>query len=211
MNSFKPVVVIFLLALARQSVSGDMGVIGPTYQIQEDDAVEVIIKRLEEKQKTGELKRLQEDAIRRSLYSIDHLKPAEHIEAADHRTSRLIDPTITYQKNVTDDFGNVLVAAGTVVNPLEYISLSKELVFFDGADPEQVAAVGKIIKLGQVRLKPILINGEWRPLTKSWKRQVYFDQNGVLVKKFKITQVPAVVKQFGNKLLVEEIPAGELK
>jgi carboxypeptidase Taq len=53
--------------------------------------------------------------------------------------------------------------------------------------------------------KIILVNGSPQDLMKANSIRFYFDQQGVLVQKFGIKQVPATVSQHGSKLLIKEI------
>jgi conjugal transfer pilus assembly protein TraW len=61
------------------------------------------------------------------------------------------------------------------------------------------------------RVKPVLIAGSWLDLTKQFKKQVYFDQHGVLSARFGISVVPAVIQQRGKQLELSVIPAKELQ
>ena len=54
-------------------------------------------------------------------------------------------------------------------------------------------------------VKPILIGGAPLKLMREWKREVFFDQGGVLSRKFLLQQVPAVVTQDGKRLRVDEV------
>ncbi|MES6369066.1 hypothetical protein U6M40_12160, partial [Cutibacterium acnes] len=170
-------------------------------------ALELILKRLREKERSGELKRLQDEAIRRSMSSIKNMKPVEGLATVTERSQRLIDPTVTYTKPVTTDEGRIVIPAGTKINPLEITGLSKTLVFFDGRDPAQREAVRKLVAKGQSRVKPILVAGSWLDMTRAWKTQVYYDQHGTLTKRFGIRAVPSVIRQQGKVLVLDEIPA----
>jgi conjugal transfer pilus assembly protein TraW len=48
-------------------------------------------------------------------------------------------------------------------------------------------------------------------MTRAWKTQVFFDQQGTLARRFGLRAVPTVVRQRGAMLLLEEIPAKELR
>lgn len=212
MKSSSLVVLALIAAMVPGAYAGHLGTIGPTYPVGEESALDMIMKKLREKERTGELKRLQEEAIRRSMSSIKNMKPVPGITTVHTRSQRIIDPTITYAKAVTTDDGRIVVPAGTKLNPLDVTTLSKALVFFDGRDPEQRSAVGRLIaKGGKLKVKPILVAGSWLDLTKSWKTQVYFDQQGSLSKRFGINAVPAVIRQQGKVLVLDEIPARELR
>lgn len=205
-------VALLLAALAVSAQAVELGRIGPTYPIGEESALDMMMKKLRQKERSGELKRLQEEGIRRSMTSIRNMPPVEGIATVRSRAQRLIDPTVSYSRSVTTDDGRVVIPAGTRVNPLDTISLSKTLVFFDGRDPEQREAVARLVaSKGQLRLKPILVAGSWLDLTKAWKTQVFYDQQGVLSRRFGITAVPAVIRQQGRMLVLDEIPAKELR
>ena len=109
------------------------------------------------------------------------------------------------EQNITDDKGNIIVPAGTSKNPLEVVSLSKHLLFFDGSDRDQVRYARTLIDHYGGKVKPILVAGSYLDLMKAWQLSVYFDQQGVLTTKFGITQVPALVSQEGLRLRIDEL------
>jgi conjugal transfer pilus assembly protein TraW len=99
----------------------------------------------------------------------------------------------------------LLFAAGTRKNPLEVVSLSKRLLFFDARDPRQVARARELIASYGGKVKPILTGGSYLDLMKAWRVAVYFDQQGTLTRRFGIRQVPALVSQEGQRLRVDEM------
>ncbi|MEB2500725.1 type-F conjugative transfer system protein TraW [Burkholderia cenocepacia] len=191
--------------------AGMLGAIGSTYPIAEPDAVAQIMAKLRAKERSGELKRLQEASTQRSLDSAQNPAPVEGIRTATERSLRLIDPTVTYSKPVTTDNGRVVIPAGTKLNPLDLMPFTETLVFFDGRDPEQAAGVERMMAHAGARVKPVLVAGSWLDLTKQFKKQVYFDQHGVLSARFGISVVPAVIQQRGKQLELSVIPAKELQ
>ena len=48
-----------------------------------------------------------------------------------------VDPSITLDQNILGAQGELLFAAGTHVNPLDVVSLSRPLLFFDARDRRQ--------------------------------------------------------------------------
>jgi conjugal transfer pilus assembly protein TraW len=183
--------------------------VGPTYPIAEEPADEAIINALKEKERSGELRRLEQAAIKRSVQSAKEPAPVDGLT----RTSKLqqfeIDATLSVKTDIKDPLGNVIVAAGTTVNPLEVMPLSQLLVFFDGRDRAQVALAEKLIRDSPKKVVPILTGGSWYDLAKTWKRTVYFDQRGALTQRFAIRSVPATVEQIGSKLILTNIPVTE--
>ncbi len=197
-----------LTAAARAET---LGAVGPVYPIAEQSALDTITNMLKQKQKSGELKRLEREAVERSMNSVKNMAPVEGLLRVGKATQRLIDPTVSYAKAVTTDEGQIVVPAGAKINPLTVVQLTKRLVFFDGTDKTQVNAVLAMMRKDPARVKPILVAGSWFDLTKAWKTQVYFDQRGTLSKRFGITAVPTVISQQGAYLQVDEVPAKDLK
>ena len=101
--------------------------------------------------------------------------------------------------DIKDQAGNIVITAGTSVNPLEKISWGEELIFIDGDDQQQINwAKSKIGKL-------VLIKGSPVELTQKLNKPVFFDQGGVLTTRFKIKAVPATIEQDGKLLKISEV------
>jgi conjugal transfer pilus assembly protein TraW len=103
--------------------------------------------------------------------------------------------------------GKLLYKAGTTVNPFDHMHLEKKLIFIDGRDEEQVEWFKGQRRIEQIKEedKLILVAGRPFDLEKELDREVYFDQSGSLVQKFKIEQVPAIVEQEEKVLRIREI------
>jgi conjugal transfer pilus assembly protein TraW len=99
----------------------------------------------------------------------------------------------------------VLFPAGTRKNPLDVVSLSKQLLFFDARDKRQVARARELWAAARGHLKPILTGGSYLDLMKSWRVPVYYDQQGLLTRRLGISQVPALVSQEGVRLRIDEL------
>ena len=104
-----------------------------------------------------------------------------------------------------DAEGRVIVPPGTVVNPLDTVSLSQALLFIDARDREQVARARKLIDERQGKVKVILTGGSYLDLMRRWQRPVFYDQQGNLTTKLGIRQVPALVTQDGRRLRIDEL------
>ncbi len=206
----KQVLLTSLVFASTQIVAMDLGVIGNTYQIAEQDAVEQIKEKLVKMQQTGELQKIEQESIKKSINSLKNPKSNDSLIVATKKSSKLYDPTQTFNEEVRAEDGTLISPAGRKVNPLDYVKLSKTMVFFDGRDKEQVEAVKKLISKEGLKVKPILTGGSWFDISKEWKKQVYFDQGAYLTKRLTIEEVPAIVSQVGNKLQINYVPAKEI-
>lgn len=199
-----------LLALLAAVVVGsaaaaDLGVLGPTYPISEPHLLRFIEQRLRDKDRSGELQRLIAQAQQRGTKAVTDPAPVEGLQSTRTARSFHIDPTFTLDSNISDAGGRLLFAAGTRKNPLEVVTLSRDLLFFDGRDKRQVDHARALIGARAGRLKPVLIGGSYLSLMKAWRVPVYYDQQGVLIRRFGIRQVPALVSQDGMRLRIDEL------
>lgn len=183
----------------------DLGKIGPTYGIAEPHLLADIERRLREKERSGELQRLMDEARTRGAEAVRRPVPVEGLRPTETARTFYVDPSFTLDRNIIDAGGRLLFAAGTRKNPLEVVSLSKRLLFFDARDPRQVQRARELIAGGTARFKPILTGGSYLDLMKAWRVPVYYDQQGVLTRKLGIRQVPALVSQEGPRLRIDEV------
>jgi conjugal transfer pilus assembly protein TraW len=165
----------------------------------------MIEQRLRDKERSGELKRLEEQARERGIATVKNPPPVAGLHATETARTFYFDPSFTLDRNILGPRGELLFAAGTRKNPLEVVSLSRHLLLFDGRDVRQVGRARQLIAFYQGRVKPILVGGSYLDLMKSWRMPVYFDQQGLLTRRLGITQVPALVSQEGMRLRIDEL------
>lgn len=184
----------------------DLGVIGPTYEVQEPHFVSFIENKLREKEQSGELDRMRDQIVRRNTEAVRNPAPVAGLVATTFPRTFFFDPTFVTEESVLDAQGRVLFPSGTASNPLDVVSLSKHLLFFDARDERQVEKAASVIAHYDGKVKPILVGGSFLELMKRWKVQVYYDQGGMLVGRLGVRQVPALVSQEGRRLRVDELP-----
>lgn len=194
------------LLLTLSSVHAtDLGIIGPTYAITEPHLLRMIEQRLREKERSGELARLQQAARERAVAAVRQPAPVAMLTPTRHPRTFYIDPSFTLDRNVFDDKNKLMYAAGTRKNPLEVVSLSRRLLFFDARDKRQVESAAVLMARSPGRIKPILTGGSYLDLMQAWHIPIYYDQHGLLTRRLGITQVPALVSQEGLRLRVDEV------
>ena len=200
-----PLLVAALLVLDGRAGAIDLGTLGPTYEIAEPHLLVFIEQRLREKERSGELQRLAEAARARGIDTVRQPPPVEGLRTTERPRTFYVDPSFTLDRNITDPQGRLMFAAGTRKNPLEVVSLSRHLLFFDARDPRQVKYARELSGRYAGRVKPILTGGSYLDLMKAWRVPVYYDQSGTLTRRFGIRQVPALVSQDGLRLRIDEL------
>lgn len=183
----------------------DLGTIGPTYPISEPNLLEFIAQRLKEKERSGELARLLNQARDRGIQAVRQPQAVAGLRTTQTPRTFYVDPSFVLDRNILDPQGHVLFAAGSRHNPLDVVALSKHLLFFDARDQRQVKRARALIGTYQGRVKPILTAGSYLDLMKTWRTPVFYDQQGALTRRLGIGQVPALVSQEGQRLRIDEL------
>jgi len=201
----KTSLVLLFLLFSKTAVATDLGIHGVTYPIKEKNLLEEIQEKLQEAKKDGRLEKFQNGVKQQMFDHANNPNPVEGIGKATKNRESLYDPSVSRAEDLKDQNGKVFYRAGTKVNPLDKIALTKILLFIDGSDSEQVNWALNIYKKRKGRAKIILVKGKIIDLMKKNKVRLYFDQKGFLTTKFSIHAVPASVEQEGKMLKVREV------
>lgn len=196
---------LLFLLFSKTATATDLGIHGNTYQIKEKSLLEEIQEKLQEAKKDGRLDKFQNGVKKQMLDQASEPKPVAGIVKATSSRDWLYDPSVTWPDDLKDQNGKVFYRAGTKVNPLDKISLTKALLFIDGSDESQLKWALDQYNRRNSRAKIILVKGKIIDLMKKKKVRLYFDQEGFLTKKFSIRAVPASVEQEGKMLRVREV------
>ena len=192
-----------VLTVCCSAQAEDLGQVGRAWPVAERDMTEVLIARLREKERNGELAKLHEGMRERAR---DYVREPHSLNLPRAKASRsyLFDPSVTVPYDLADDKGRVFYRAGQRVNPLEHRSLTRRIVFLDAADSAQLDWLRReLAQPGAVKL--VLTGGSPEAVQKAVQRPVWFDQDGSLVKTFGITAVPAIVAQEDQQLRIREV------
>ena len=195
-----PIAAITLGASAK-----DLGVRGATWPVAEPDLLTEIETRLLQMQQSGELARLEEDARIRARRQLEEPEPVPGIAPATEERSRPFDPAITVARDIRTPDGTLIAAAGTRVNPLEHLPLTRALLFIDGRREAEVAWA-----LAHDRpAKIVLLAGRPLELMRRHRRPFFFDTGGRLAARFGIAATPTLVERDGSRLRLTEIPIAD--
>ena len=187
----------------------DLGVRGETWPVAEPDLLMQIEARLLEMERSGELARLQAEARSRARSRLEEPEPVAGIAPARKRTTRLFDPSIVVERDIRAADGSLVVAAGTRVNPLDSVALTRDLLFVDGRRVAEVAwALGRI-RAGARPARIVLLAGRPFDLARRFGAPVFFDQGGRLAARFGLDRTPVLVEQAGSQLRITEVPVEE--
>lgn len=181
----------------------DFGVEGQAFPVTEPDLLAMIEQRLKTADTSGELAAKNAEFAKRVRAKVLRPTPVSGMTPAEEPRSWDYDPSITIDHDVRDHKGNLIAAAGTRVNPLDFITVRQDLVFVDGGDPAQVAWAIK--RYTDLKAKIIFVSGSPFDAMRTLQRRFYFDQEGRLTGRFGIAHTPAVVTQAGKVMRISEI------
>ncbi|ATE67863.1 MULTISPECIES: type-F conjugative transfer system protein TraW [Sphingomonadaceae] len=186
-----------------RSEAKDYGQAAQAFPVIEPDLLSTIEARLRRAEASGELARTNEMFAKRVEAKVRRPDPVAGITAARAARSWDFDPSVMMERDIRDQKGNLIAAAGQRINPLDFVSVRQDLVFIDGDDPAQTAWA--IEHYSDIKAKIILVNGSPVELMTAKKRRFYFDQAGKLTTRFGIEHTPAIVTQAGRVMRVSEV------
>lgn len=187
--------------LSFQVYAGDLGNYGQNYPIKERDAIDAMKEVVNKNLANGGQQKLVGDAQKRFYDQMSNITPPQGVSKASKSTVRLVDLSEKVNQDVLDDKKKIIVAAGTVLNPLKNRPLDKKVFFIDGREQAQLqfakTQAGRNDKI-------ILVAGNL------WKSQEFLGRNVFLemglIQKMQIQVTPSIASQGENfKLKIEEI------
>ena len=206
-----PIIVAITLAVACAGIAlrvtaKDLGVRGATWPVAEPDLLAAIEARLRGMERSGELARLEREARADARHRLEEPDPVPGIVPATEERSRLIDPSITVARDIRTPDGTLVAARGTRVNPLERMTLTRDLLFLDGRRASEIAWALAREDEGGRPARIVLLAGRPLELMRRHRQPFFFDQGGVLAARLRIAATPSLVGQAGALLQITEIP-----
>ncbi len=182
---------------------GDLGTMGDIGEIAEIDLLEEIKRRMA----AIDWKQKQRQAITRFWEQ----QKFEDLPTTQSDRDRSVDLTITAPRDLTAPNGQLIIRAGQTVNPLDKMPFGLCLKVFDATVPAQVELIRQLsCQDKQARVMYLATSlprqDGWDSLKRletALQAPVYLLTRDVR-SRFQLQQVPAIVEQAGNRLLVRE-------
>ena len=204
-KSAAAIAVVLAVTLQAPAAAKDLGVRGETWAIAEPDLLRALEARLLELEHSGALVAIADAARARARMRIEAPEPVAGIAPAVRHSTRRIDPSIVLDRNVRFADGTLLAAAGSRLNPLEHVPLSRDLLFIDGRRDVEIAWA--LERRGPSTI--VLLAGRPLALARRHGRPFFFDQSGRLAARFALSATPVLMEQEGLHLRLTEVPLPE--
>lgn len=200
----------FLLAgclLSPLTQAADLGTWGDLWPVREQDMLELITQRLQGLQQSGQWDKTMGEFKQRVIENSQRPAPEEGLHRAEKYAQRWFDPSIRLTEDLKDNEGRVFAHQGELINPLKTVPFMQTLYFINGDDPDQIAWMKRQVP-ETLMSKIILVRGSVPDTSAALDSRIYFDQNGVLSKRFGLTSVPARITPApsGERLNIETFP-----
>lgn len=194
---------VALFVSATPATGRDYGTLGTTWMIAEPDLLEAIHARLHTLEESGELAALNRRFVQAARETIEHPHPVAGITPATADRQWLFDPTVTLAHDIRDAHGNLLAAKGQRFNPLHVVAIAHAFAVIDGDNNDEIAWALKQGAPDKVWI--VLVKGSPTERMTALKRRFWFDQDGVITRRFGIAHTPALIIQKDDLIAVHEI------
>ena len=183
----------------------DHGVQGELFKIAEEDMIEVLMRRLNQLKESGKLAEFQKEFQEKAKKRLLEPKAVSHVTPTTHERVFYVDPTLTIQGDIVlpegiPHAGHVLAKKGDRVNPLHTLKPHKGLLFIDGDDAVQQQFAVEHAHQFDI----ILVKGKPLALEEHLNLPIFFDQGGIITKRYGISHVPAKMEVDGDRLKFTE-------
>lgn len=183
----------------------DLGVHGALFEIVEEDMLEFLLMRLSALKNSGKLQEIEDSIKEKTKERVLHPPPVVGLSETKVERSYLHDPTLVVDQDIKTPDGALIATRGQKVNPLNHLSLSKGLLFIDGDNKHQLHWAFQ----HKDKFYIILTKGSPLKLGEQFGTKFYFDQAGIITKRYGIKHIPARIEQTGETLRITEFIISE--
>ena len=177
---------------------------GTSYTIKEKNLIVLMREHVQQNREKIE-KKLKKQYVEIKKKMLTNYKPKNlsiTIEPAKKDDIYYPDPTYVLDKDIKDANGKIIYPKGFTFNPLHYISLHSQYVFFDYTRKEQVAWIKKNKFDRDITKKLILVNGNVFQARKELGVNIFYASDNLL-RRFEIQYSPSLVAQVGDRVEVK--------
>lgn len=202
-NKIAFVIPFLIISLNLNAKIIEMNNGGTSYEVKEQDVVE-LFKKYIEKNKDRLAKKL-ENAKKKAKERLKFYKPktlTSNLTRAQENKTFYPDTSYTLDKDIRDINGNVIYPKGYTFNPLNYMNLKLRYIVINFKNLEEVNWLKKM-NYDDINTMILLSDGNFIKANKTFGRQVYFLTDKI-IDRFNLEHTPSIVVQEGRRLKVQE-------
>lgn len=191
--------VVIVICLVSSVNAKNVGLVGQTYEIAEQDALKEIQQHVAEADWKSILNKQKLKKMAKNYRPHD----LRSVKRATSDAVFTVDLTYTLDYDIHDKNGAVLYPKGYSFNPLQYVTMPTLLVFIDGTDKRQIAWFKASPYAKDINTMLLLTGGSYYDALNALKVPVYYATADIL-DKFNVRHVPSAARQNGTLMEVHE-------
>jgi hypothetical protein len=198
----KGIVLFFcvFLGLGQGLKGGSIAEFGRTYDIVEPDAYEEVLEAAKNANvKFERYKKALQEKIKK-FFVVEEF----NIPYARETMTRYYEPRYELPFDIRDERGRIIYPKGFTFNPLEYMNLYGEFIFFDARNASHLHWLKKGGYAGRIDVMLIATAGNIRDAEKFLKARVYRATKS-MIERFDVKRIPCIIRQNGKYLEITEV------
>lgn len=203
MNKLLLLCFFFLIFTSTSLEAKIFGKKGKDFEVKEASLEQLLMNQIQSQLQQIDIEKIQKEAFESAFGQAQTPDAITSVNEAKEYRAHYYDPVLVLEEDVVDVHGNLIAKKGDILDPTKELGNPDfGFIFFDGDNPRHLEwALNE-----DPNLDWILVKGSPFALAEQEDRWVGFDQEGALVQKFEIENVPCRVTPEGKMMLVEEIP-----
>lgn len=177
---------------------------GETFLFAEKDMIEEIKNQIinNKTQIESKLKEYKEVAKEKA----NNYKPADLKKLTPALKNNIFYPDMTYTNpnNIYNNKGNIIYPKGFKFNPLDYQTISYQMIIIDGTSKKELDWLIKNNYTNNMKYMILLSDGNYKEIGEKIKQPVFYAMPKI-TEKFNLEHTPSIITQIGNKMEVKEI------
>lgn len=199
---YKLTTILCSLMLVGSVSAHDLGNWGQTWPITERDIRQALMENIADID-IEPINQQMKDSVTNFMKNL----PKRELNTVDKTRTVTVDLTVALPQDVvlpilnkqTDEYEyKTIYPKGMKINPMKYLDLPQNLVWFNAQDPDEVKFIKELIKKYGNQLHYINVSGNMEDLINEMDMMVFFAKPAEL-ERFKITATPTLMYQLKSK------------
>ncbi|BAK73180.1 hypothetical protein [Arcobacter sp. L] len=177
---------------------------GETFPFAEKDMIEEIKNQIINNKTQIETK--LEEYKKTTKEKVNNYKPADLkvLTPAIKNNTFYPDMTYTNPNDIYDNKGNIIYPKGFKFNPLDYQTISYQMIIIDGTSKKELDWLIKNNYTNNMKYMILLSDGNYKEIGEKIKQPIFYAMPKI-TEKFNLEHTPSIITQIGNKMEVKEI------
>jgi len=200
----RKIYMIMLLPIFIFAAATKVYTTGDTFEFAENNMIDEITQSIENNRPQIEKNLTQ--MKKSGKEKIKDFKPKDMLTMTPAPKNDIFYPDMRYTnpENIYDNDGRIIYPKGFTFNPLNFQTMSTQLIIIDGNNEDELEWVQSNKYTNNVKYQILLSDGNYQEISKKLNQHVFYCVPQIS-EKFELKHTPSIVRQIGNKMEVKEI------